>query len=522
MKLKPVTLALISVFSATAIGSAYAADNNDIQQKLSQIMAKQQQLQKQVAVLKTELRDQQLAKSQKLLMNKNTEQAVHAYSFVRLGSYLGQQYQFDGSELIVNSPSILQDLALIKQRQQQSVLSKKNGYPQESNPYLVLSGEVEGQANYAKANGGNYSSNLDLSDLKVAMQAVVSPWVTGFINLEYNNGTTRHSTRFPISASSNDAVLNSSLGVRDAFITIGNLTKAPAYGSIGQLFVPFGRYSSAMAVSPITEAFRTKARALSLGYYQSGDNGFSSNLFAFSAANGTVNQKNRFANYGLDLSYHFTINSMTSEIGAGYISNIASAQGLSDNGNPTPCGPNSFNQGHCEFAGFSWLNKPLANTVGGYDIHAKASFGKFTAIAEYVTAAKKFNVNDLFFMSNHTANKVLPANDIHGAKPKAFDVQGVYNFMAGNLPTAFALEYAQSSQALAMNIPKQAYAAGLNFDVWKDTIFSLEYAHNKDYAKGDISGSVISNNNQGHVAQASVLGDGKSSNVITAQIDMYF
>ena len=77
------------------------------------------------------------------------------------------------------------------------------------------------------------------------------------------------------SFSSNNRTQNSRVFVNKAFVVIGDFLRSPFYLSFGQMFVPFGTFSTTMVSSPVTQILaRVQARALVLGYKQQSENNF--------------------------------------------------------------------------------------------------------------------------------------------------------------------------------------------------------------------------------------------------------
>ena len=67
---------------------------------------------------------------------------------------------------------------------------------------------------------------------------------------------------------------NSAFNLNMGFVNIGNLDKTPFYFTAGQLYVPFGRYSTSMVSAPLTlNLARTKTRPFILGYKSQEDTG---------------------------------------------------------------------------------------------------------------------------------------------------------------------------------------------------------------------------------------------------------
>lgn len=488
LKIKPIVLAVLGIMGTQAYAAADTG-NQQLQQQINQIMAQQKQLQAQIVSLKQQLAQQKTSGTQKssgLIQNAN----------IRIGSYMGLTSDFEGGDLAPNMPNVLLNQALLKQRYEQDTLAKKAGDPADATPYVQVGGLIEGQGIFSKTSGGNYSSDADLTGADLYVNVVANKWISGLSEISYDNNNDGY-------LQGQDRVAQSRLYINKAFITLGNLMYSPAYGSIGQMYVPFGRYSYYTVSSPLTKLMaRTKARTIDVGYYQTADNGFDTSAYIFQASSGggTGNQQGKLQNGGLDLAYHFKLNQdVSGNAGVGYINNYADSQGMLDNGCPS---------GVCSFRGFSWNSGvTLHKNVGGYDAHGAVNYDQFTALAEYVSAATQFDSRDLSYQS--------AGGSLQGAKPSAFDLEGIYHFAVAAIPTSFVLDYGFTRQAVAMQLPKTRYASALNFNIWRDTLLSLEYRHEIYYAQNVLGGGAGST----PVAESSA---GKSDNVVTAQFDLYF
>jgi len=89
-----------------------------------------------------------------------------------------------------------------------------------------------------------------------------------------------------------------------------------------------------------------------------------------------------------------------------------------------------------------------------------------------------------------------------------------FTFKIKNKPASIGAGYGWSNQALALGMPKHRLAAVLNVSIWRDTVESLEFRHDIDYA--------TMNQGSGINAAVPTRGTGRSSNTITAQLGIYF
>lgn len=406
---------------------------------------------------------------------------------------LGLYSDTDVNDLIVNMPSVNEDLRLLRQRQQIAGLYDKFGLPAPDQPIVDLSGRVEGQVMGTRPYAGHRSSDVDLSGAEIDVAALVNSWAMGFVTINYDN--------FPPPPGTGRRVDNSRFFVSKAFISIGDLIKSPVYFTIGQFFVPFGQYGSYMISSPLTQAVgRIKARAVLLGYNKvfSPSTTINGSLFAFrgdSTSNGTSN----INQFGANLDYTFHHDKLNGDFAVSYIANIADSEGMQSNGGPgaTPAGGAAFTG----FATTSPATELLAHKVPGFDVRGGVAYGDFSMIAEYVTATEKFSPLNMTF--NNSA-----------AKPMAFHVEGVYNFTAWGKKSLVAIGYDVTKDALALLLPKQRYIAVLSTSFWDWTIESLEFRHDINYGVGDYA--------TGQRLPVVPLGLSHTSDTVTFQIGIYF
>jgi len=422
-------------------------------------------------------------------------------SFVAIGPYVNVPIQFSGSQLIVNDPKINTDVALLKLRKAAHEGMVAKGLHTESethHSHLLLSGILEGQAQYIKSGqqGGNLgsgkngsSSNVDLSTAELdGFLLSPSPWVSGFFAFSYSNGS------YP--AMTNSRVLNSRIFLNNAFIMLGDFTQSPVYGTVGQMFVPFGTYSSVFVTSPLTKTLgRTKARAALIGYQGQTENTFYTALYAFkgdSHASATSRIDNGGVNVGIKFNCpHPDING---DIGAGYIANIADSVGMQNTGlqpmfngfaGPVPYGLEKIVH-----------RVPALNLRGIVTIH-----DHINVIGEYIGATTSFNPNDLSFNAG-------------GAKPWSLNAEASYSFEVLSKPTSVGVGYSQAKEALGIGLPEKRMGVVVNTTIWHNTIQSLEFHHDINYAGSKVA--------TGSAVASPIQGMGTYDNVVTLQFDLFF
>ena len=417
---------------------------------------------------------------------------VPGQSFVSTGPYIGIPLSYSGVNLIINNPNINEDVTLLNIRKTVRDRLIALGRPiEEDHAHLLLSGIVEGQAIYKSPGQGPNSSDIDLTSAGLDGYILgPSPWTSALLSLSYDNDVGSNTGSF----NNNSRTQSSRLFVNKAFIVIGNFSESPIYGSIGQMYVPFGTYASNMVSSPVTKLLaRLKERALLIGYQQQTPNALYASAYVFKG-DSYVGATPRINNGGVNVGYRFGQTDVyTGDFGGGVIANIADSQGMQNTGNAPAFGG---------FGGTSGSgNEKLVHRVPALNLRGLFGIGKqIDLLAEYVGALSSFNPNDLSMNG-------------HGAKPQALNAEASYSFMAFERPSSVAVGVAKTKDALAVGLPLARYSFVFNTSLWKDTLQSLELRHDIEYASSNVaSGSGV----------AALPQTGRSDNTVTAQFDIYF
>ncbi len=411
---------------------------------------------------------------------------------VTTSPFLGLRSAFDASDLIVNLPTMNEDLRFLKENVKLRRKLACQGLRLPDRPIIELGGKIEGII-FAQDdwNNGPRRSDINLSSARLDVLVQVSHAVLGFLALNMDNSTfdllNNSSLDIQLAGSSN-RVFNSRVFVSRAFVTIGDLDCFPVYFTIGQMFVPFGRYASNMVTSTSTvELARTNERAVLLGYYK---DGVYASVYAFKG-DSDVNDSGVNAG-GVNFGFEKTWSDGSINFGAGYIGNIADATGMQVTGN----GAGFFGFGLNDFT------EDLIHNVPAYDIHGEFAFGKLSLFAEYIQTTRSFDPRDLNFNGR-------------GAKPSASNVELAYNFKIVDKPASLAVGHGTTSEALALNLPKESFLACFNISLWKNTIESLEFRHDENYDSSDFAGG------RGAIPTF-VNSAGGHRNTYTMQVGVYF
>jgi hypothetical protein len=398
--------------------------------------------------------------------------------------YLGSRPSFDGSDYIVNISSINRDVRLMQQRRKLYRAFHTMGYSSPDSPIIALSGKAEPVGSIGRSYSQNVSSDWDLGSAELAGAAALNHMVEAFISLDYDPSPY---------AFSNQRISNSSVGLGMGFINIGDLDRSPLYLTAGQIYAPFGRFSSMMISTPLTTILgRTKTRPAILGYQFQGDSGPYAAVFGF-RSDTTLDDTGVG---GVNLGYIFSSDKLNGEFGASFISSINNTNGMQATGaRPTL------------FGGFGSINNgnEAVKPVPAIDLHGILRFDRYNLTAEWVRTTQKFRTQDLSF-------------NAHGAEPQALQLEAAATFMAFHKPSSFALGYQWSKETLALRIPHRRFSGVFNISIWRDTVESLEYRHDIDFKQNQFGNGAA----PPWLINSNTYGTGQSADTVLARIGVYF
>ena len=401
--------------------------------------------------------------------------------------FLGDRPAFDGSDYIVNISSINRDIRLMQQRRRLYRAYKRIGYPMPEMPIIAISGKAEPQVVINRPYTGKTDGDVTLGSSEIDFAAALNQNVEAYIAIAYDESPPSVGPRI------NNSAFNLNMG----FVNIGNLDKTPLYFTAGQLYVPFGRYSSAMISAPLTmNMARTKSRPFIFGYKSQEDSGPFAAVYGYKSD--TTLGKSGVG--GLNLGYVFAKDDLSGEVGASYISSIDDSAGMQI----TASVPGTTFGGFGSFTnGNEWVRKTPA-----VDIHGNIGIDRYNFAAEWLTTTEPFRAVDLSMNGR-------------GAKPQSGQLEANMTFKAFDRPSSVGVGYQWSHDALALNLPLQRFIGVFNISIWKDTVESIEYRHDIDYAASQYANGA--NSSLAPFAQnLPTVGSGKGSDTLSAQIGVYF
>lgn len=477
-----------------------------LEDKVQQISAQARALQKEVRLLKLQLR--QVQKQHKLAVQKTTVAPAAEKSKVATknknlidipylnaspitnATLVDHDDDLDSSAFLSGVGSMSQGLFYLQQNK--ALSDKLTGYPlpSDARPQIMLGGKLEAQASWQNPYQGSNGTSIDLVTAELDVLAKVSPWAMGVMVVDYNNDSLNQ-----VLLGSGDPVNNSNLFLDRGYITLGNLNHSPIYFNIGQMYVPFGRYSSNMLTNPTTQVLgRTNARAAELGFFKSG---FNASLYAFDGASNTGNSD--VNSWGANVSYQFSVDAYDVALSAGFINNLADSQGAQLTGADLGT-----------FQGFSVNSQTesLLRYVPGVDAVAAIDKGPWYLVGEVIAATRAYAPQDMMFNGQ-------------GAEPKAAHLEIGKGFQLLGKKSIFSLAYDHTWEALAMGLARSSYTATFNISLLKNTVETLEFRHDVNYAATDTSSGACQDASGMLTVCPGPAGSG-TQNTLLAQVGVYF
>lgn len=400
------------------------------------------------------------------------------YTQVGTGPFFGLGESFLGTDLVVLQPAINTDLALLKENQK---VAKNIGIKDEQRaPYVQMGGLTEVQGIFET----NSKNQVAFTAAQLTIDAWVNPWMTAFSN-------------FGIEI---DETYNNSFRMVTGFMTLGNLDKLPVYATAGQIFVPFGNFSTGTSdMGTLTRTVgRIYQRALNVGYYPG--NGFH---IASSIYNGRTRNSKTYNvdHYAGQASYSTDINfwgiPAKVKTGASYTNNMADAGSLS----------RLFKEGAI-----------LKKIVPGADVFANFNLGPFVLRGEYLSALQKFSSEDIL----QNGSRI---------KPSSYYGEVEYDTYLFGRESWLALHYSTVTDAAAMTPIHNQYGINGSVNILKNTIVSLEYSNRNRYSSHNLisnnstnsSGGTVTNSlNPTTLAAVNAGLNGSIRNVVIATVDLFF
>lgn len=399
------------------------------------------------------------------------------------------------------APVYNQDLAMLKMRKSYDRQIKKRKIHALPYPHIELGGSVIGVASLHKSPQiaplyGSYQNDLSMSGANFDVNTEILDMLLANIRISYDPGLPERVNSDTITTRIN----NSNIFLNTAFLTFGDLKQSPFYFSIGQMFLPFGEYSSSTLTAPLPGRLgRMKQRPILLGVEPNTLPGFNASVFMFKGDAYTGINSGLIRNGGGNVSYTLSHSLFNLTTAGSYIANIADSGGMQNTGPSTivtDAGEQIDNQflddeddendpfpDPATFRGFGIKGgELLAHKVPAYDARARLKLNglPFSFFGEYLTAGRAFAPQNVSFNTNDFEGD----QPLIGATPSAWNVEGIWSFSIANHQSSITLGYGHSSQALTFNLPQSTEGITFRTKFKKVISCALGFQYDTAYPAG--------------------------------------
>lgn len=273
-------------------------------------------------------------------------------------------------------------------------------------------------------------SELFVDTLEVYFKPQINEWVSGYVELEYDND-------------------EQDIEGEEARIIFGNTAKFPLYTEIGKFeAIPFGNFETFMIEDSLTEEMgEIKEVAAMVGYEKSG-------LYAEACIyNGETDENDEnddhIDRFSGKLGYKYELEPLSLDIGASYINNIADGD-ISD----------------------LFVRDTVKDYVAGAGFHAILGWSGFTLIGEYITALEDFDQGEMMYKNGE-------------AKPAVWNLEAGYSFDLQGHESTIAAAYQGTDEAVnSLNgefLPEKRYYAHFDIALFKQVTWGIEYQLDESY-----------------------------------------
>lgn len=303
-------------------------------------------------------------------------------------------------------------------------------------------------------NNGSYEHDSDISmtTVELEIEADISHWVSAEALLLYED---------PSGAIDifDDVRDETGFEVEEAFITIANAERTPAFLKAGKMIVPFGALLTHFPDdpgidAPVTLLFgETIEKALLVGAEY---RGFTFSTYAF---NGDVEENtgsdNVIESYGFDANYAYEDKASCLDMlaGASYISNIADSDWTEET---------LHHHAHVQK-----VSSDLQDYAGGVAVYFHGGYAGLFLDAEYMAATDSITT-----LLTHNG---IPIGDMD---PEVWNFEAGYNYDWG-LNSEIALKYAGSHDCGVLGLPRDRYGINLNQEIFEQTTLSVGYLYDE-------------------------------------------
>ena len=300
-----------------------------------------------------------------------------------------------------------------------------------------ISGLLEAEMGFVSDDDGS-SSDIVLATFELGIDAEISEWFSGHVVLLHEEDDTP-------------------LEVDQGYITFGNSFLSSFSIQFGQQYVPFGVFETNLVSDPLTlEIAETRESAIVFAY----DGDLYASFYLFNGDLLEAGGEDSIGNMGFNAGYAYEGESMSFDVGIGYINNLKDSDGLTgaifdyrDTANEAI--PDSFP-----------TPEEVDAYVAGFTGHLVLNWGSFTFVGEMVAALDDFATDEL-----------APGK----RKPSAGNMEFAYG-ISDDFVIALAF---QNTVDMGGYLPESRLLLGMSYQIDEATSFALEFASDTGYADSE-------------------------------------
>ena len=293
---------------------------------------------------------------------------------------------------------------------------------------MEISGVVEVEMGLVSTDD-NTSSDISLATVEIGLDGTITEGVDVHILMLHEEDDTP-------------------LEIDEGTITLSNIADTSLSLTVGQMYLPFGKFESNMVSDPLTlEIGETRESTLALGYELDGIYG---SFYVFNG-NSENSTDDNASDFGLNISY--TTNTL--DIGVSYLSSLAETDTMQES-----------------------VDSAGDNVPGAIGMHAIVSMGKVKIIAEYVTAIEEFDAADFSFEGE-------------ASTPSAYSAEIAYTLSLMGKETTMAASVQGTKEAANAGLAESRIMFGLSSALKDNTSLSLEFMNESDVEGGEGDGTNI-------------------------------
>lgn len=377
------------------------------------------------------LQEMKQASADKVAQNKTLTMPIsaNATNDVMNRIHIGVDPAIPADKLVVSMDQNEKDIELLRERHLvNNVYGNNRGFQ------AYISGKAELIAQRDSVAQGNANKNDVYPYASVDIVAQANDWLIGLAELKVSDAQTE--------VNKDRVILDQGL------VTLGNLDQYPLYATVGDYYMPFGRYNSYMVSDSLPKLLGgTKAKAVSVGWANT--NTLNGNVFLMEKNVAVSGGERPGQNnpWGASVDVSKKINNFKLNTSLSYVNSMANGVLIASG----VC--NKSSDGGCYSVGSK--DSPAADAI------VTVGYGPFEVSADYLTAINDMTLN---------TSKV---------KPAASHLEARYLFKTLGRNSDVAVSYGETKHIADLPLPSKQYGATYSVAINDYITTDLEYVTKK-------------------------------------------